>query len=386
MLDVTRLLDQRFDEATHLRYGHLGQVPRRPVVVWTLTQSCNLKCIHCYADAVRGKVSGELTTAELARVMQEMSQVGVAALLLSGGEPLMRGDLFEIAHLATDMGIPITLSTNGTLIDGRMAERIKKAGFRYVGISLDGLEGTNDFFRGWTGAFRRALAGIRNCRAVGQKVGLRLTLTRHTVADLEGIFGLIEEEGIERVCFYHLVYSGRGRGLRDAALSKEETRDAVEAIFERALLWLRRGVPVEVLTVDNHADAAYFYLWVRRRLGVEWATRVRALLTRNGGNNSGVALVHIDNFGKVHPDQFSWSQVVGDLRRQTFREIWLEPGHPLLTQLRYRRNLLPEHCQRCSFLDLCNGNFRARAWGATGNYWGMDPGCYLTAEEVVHVS
>ncbi len=386
MLDITRLLDDGFDPAGHLRYGHSGQKPRRPVVVWTLTQSCNLKCIHCYADAVAGRVSGELTTGEVADIMAQLSEVGVAALLLSGGEPLVRGDIFEIASMASEMGIPTTLSTNGTLIDGKMAERIKLAGFRYVGISLDGLEMRNDLFRGARGAFRRALAGIRNCREVGQKVGLRLTLTRHTVGDLPGIFRLIEDEGIERVCFYHLVYSGRGRGIREAALSPGEVRTAVEAIFQQAWRWLQEGCRIEVLTVDNHADGPFLYLWARRNLDSQRAERIRSLLARNGGNNSGVALVHIDNFGKVHPDQFTWGQVVGDLRRQTFREIWLEPGHPLLWQLRDRRSLLPQRCQGCPFLEMCNGNFRARAWGYTGDFWGMDPGCYLSHEELGHAA
>jgi radical SAM protein with 4Fe4S-binding SPASM domain len=386
MLDVTRLLNERFDAAGHLRYGHQGERPRRPVVVWTLTQSCNLRCLHCYADAVTGKVPGELSFAEVSRILEQLSEVGVAALLLSGGEPLVRGDIFDIASLARQMGIPTTLSSNGTLIDGRMAERIKQAGFRYVGISLDGLEERNDLFRGSRGAFRRALAGIRNCKAVGQKVGLRLTLTSHTVSDLYGIFRLVEEEGIERVCFYHLVYSGRGRGIQDTALSPHETRQAVEAIFQQAWNWLRQGSNIEVLTVDNHADGPFLYLWASHHLGADRAQRIRTLLSKNGGNNSGVALVHIDNMGRVHPDQFTWGHVVGDLRRQTFREIWLDPSHQLLRQLRDRHPLLPEKCRRCPFLDICNGNFRARAWGATGDFWGMDPGCYLTEEETARAA
>jgi radical SAM protein with 4Fe4S-binding SPASM domain len=218
--------------------------------------------------------------------------------------------------------------------------------------------------------------------AVGQRVGLRLTLTRRTVAALPEIFALIEREGINRVCFYHLVYAGRGRRIIGDALTSEETRRAVDAIIAAAADWRRRGRDIELLTVDNHADGPYLYLNVLRERGPEAAAEVRSLLRLNGGNNSGLAIGHIDNLGNVHPDQFSWSHRVGNVRERPFSAIWEDTADPLLAGMRDRRRLLPPRCQQCRFLDLCNGNFRARAYAATGDWWADDPACYLSDEEI----
>lgn len=383
MLGVSRLLGGGATETDYLRYGRRPSgAPRRPVVVWAATRRCNLHCMHCYADSFDREYPGELTTTEARAFLRDLGAYGVPVLLFSGGEPLARPDLFQLAAYAHEQGIRTTLSTNGTLITREVAERIKATGFGYVGISLDGIGRQHDRFRGKLGAFDAALAGIRHCVAVGQRVGLRLTLTRRTVASLPAIVELVEREGISRVCFYHLVSSGRGRRIAGDALDPAEARRAVDAVVDAAADWQRRGRNIEVLTVDNHADGPYLYLRVSRERGPAAAAEVWSLLRRNGGNASGVGLAHVDNVGDVHIDQFSWSHRCGNVRERPFSALWDDTTDPLLVGLRNRRPLLPPRCQQCRFVEACNGNFRARAHAATGDWWGDDPACYLTDAEI----
>lgn len=383
MLGVTRLLGGVQTETDHLRYGERQEGAwHRPVVVWTVTRRCNLACIHCYAAAGDRPFPGELNGIEARALLRDLAEFTVPVLLLSGGEPLIRPDLLELAEYARQLGLRITLSTNGTLITPEVAERLREIGVGYVGISLDGMEGTHDHFRGQLGAFQAALQGIRNCQAAGLRVGVRLTLTRHTVGDLPKLFDLIEREHINRVCFYHLVPSGRGRMLLSDLLTPDEMRKAVEAIFSHAADYVERGLPIELLTVDNHTDAAYLYLWVRRERGPAEAERLRDLLRRSGGNRSGIAIGHIGNRGDVHPDQFWWQCRLGNVRERPFSEIWSDSTQPMLAALRNRRPLLKGKCASCSFLDVCNGNFRSRAAALTGDTWAPDPSCYLTEDEV----
>jgi radical SAM protein with 4Fe4S-binding SPASM domain len=387
MLGVSRLLGAGATETDHLRYGprRTGE-RRRPVVVWTTTRRCNLHCMHCYADSYDRPFAGELSTAEAQAMLRDLGDYGVPVILFSGGEPLARPDLFALAAYAHECGIRTTLSTNGTLITPAVAERIRATGFGYVGVSLDGIGRQHDKFRGQIGAFDAALNGIRHCRAAGQRVGLRLTLTRRTVAALPAILDLVEREGINRVCFYHLVGSGRGRRIAGDALSAGESRRAVDAIVDAAADWQRRGREIEVLTVDNHADGPHLYLRTLRERGPDAAAEVWALLHRNGGNGSGVTIGHIDNTGDVHIDQFSWDYRCGNVREQPFSAIWETAADPLLAGLRDRAPRLPARCQGCRFLAVCNGNLRTRAFAATGDWWGADPGCYLSDDEIAPIA
>jgi len=383
MLGITRLLGGIRTDTDHLRYGADQQDAwHRPVVVWTATRHCNLLCVHCYATAQSTPFPGELTTKEAKRMLEDFAEFGVPVVMLSGGEPLIRPDLLDLASHATKLGIRITLSTNGTLITSDVARRISDIGVGYVGISLDGTEATHDRFRGQHGAYQAALQGLRNSRAAGLKTGLRLTLTRHTVGDLDGLFGLVEEEGIGRVCFYHLVPTGRGRFLQDDMLTPEVARAAVDKIIRRAAGYVERGIPIEILTVDNHADAAYLYLWVLRERGPAEAERVWEEASRTGGNRSGIAISQVDFRGQVHPDQFMWQASLGNVRTKPFSKIWSDPENSTLAEFRNRRPLLKGRCPSCRFLDLCNGNFRARAEVLTGDRWASDPACYLTTDEI----
>lgn len=388
MLNVSKLYCNALNASDALRYGGGSQAPssakaRKPVVVWNVTRSCNLHCRHCYTDSDAQRYSGELTTEEAKALLKDLAAFKIPALLLSGGEPLVRKDLFELAAHAKELGLRCTLSTNGTLITEEVAWQLKKAGFVYVGISLDGIGTTNDDFRGRSGAFQAAVRGFRDCVAAGQKVGLRMTLTRHTLQDLDRIFDFIEEEKIDRVCFYHLVYSGRGSALVPWDLTPEEIRCAMDTILRRTKRASEGKVPKEILTVDNPVDGVYLYLRLLQE-DPRRAEEVRHLLEWNGGGlyGSGIGIADIDFQGNVHPDQFWMHYTLGNVRQRKFSEIWEDERDPLLYGLRHRAYFLKGRCRFCKFVKMCGGAFRARADLTYHDPWAPDPACYLTDEEI----
>jgi radical SAM protein with 4Fe4S-binding SPASM domain len=398
MIGITRLYAGRNTPSDGLRYGvqhtdglrpqdivtlhpESRAADRRPVVVWNVGRRCNLHCIHCYSDSENRAYGDELTTEEGKVLLDDLAAFRIPALLLSGGEPLLRPDIFELIAYARGVGLRVTLSTNGTLIVPKVAERIRTLGVSYVGISLDGIGQTNDRFRGHKGAFDKAMAGFRNCKAAGQRVGLRMTLTRRNCQDLDRIFDFIEAEGIERACFYHLVYSGRGNSKDE--LTPEVARAAVDTILRRAKDFADRGLSKEIFTVDNHADNVYLYLKLRQT-DPQRAEEVLALMRWNGGglHSSGVGVADIDWLGNVHPDQFWMTHTLGNVRKRPFSEIWSDLSDPILAGLRDRAPLLTGRCGACQWRDVCGGSFRVRALQVHGDPWAEDPGCYLTDEEI----
>jgi radical SAM protein with 4Fe4S-binding SPASM domain len=396
MINITTLYSGAKSTSDSLRYGHAAQaaqpmdyaIPasaraRKPIVVWTMSRRCNLHCVHCYSDSETRDYPGELAVEEAERMLEDLARFHIPALLLSGGEPLAHPHLFELAAHARRLGLRLTLSTNGTLIDRPAAERIKQTGFSYVGISFDGLGRVNDRFRGKLGAFDAALQAVRHLKAVGQRVGLRFTMTRRNFDTLPEICALVEREGIDRVCFYHLVYSGRGSRIAQDDLTHDDTRNALDRICAWAASLQSRGRPVEILTVDNHADGAYLYLKLLKEDPAR-AEAVRRHLEWNGGgaNSSGVGIANIDSCGRVHPDQFWQTHSLGSVRERPFSEIWMDPSEPLLAGLRDRLPLLKGRCGSCRWQKLCGGSFRVRALQATGDPWAADPACYLTDKEI----
>jgi radical SAM protein with 4Fe4S-binding SPASM domain len=355
---------------------------RRPIVVWNLTRTCNLKCVHCYTSSEAKRYPDELPTETCKSVLDDLAEFKVPAVLFSGGEPLVRPDLFELAAHARSKGLHVVLSTNGTLIDEARAKRLKELEFAYVGISLDSaIPAIHDQFRGVDGAFERTMKGFRHCVDAGQKVGLRLTLTRHTCENLDMIFDFLEREQINRACFYHLCPAGRGKDLN--ALTAEESRRAVDTIFTRSKDFAQRGVPIEILNVDNHADGPYLYLRMLRE-GDPRAQQVLDMLLWNGGarNSSGVGIANIDFNGNVHADQFSMYRSFGNVKTRKFSEIWQDTSDPIMAGLKDRLDLLKGRCADCRFKSLCGGSLRARAEITTGDPWAEDPGCYLTDDEI----
>lgn len=389
MISVTKLLFAREYYGDSLRYTKNAHAMRNgagegmgPVVVWNSTKTCNLKCRHCYMSSDNKKYQNELTTQEAKNFIDDLADFHVPVLLFSGGEPLIRPDFFELAEYAQAKGVRPTLSTNGTLITREVAQRIKDIGVGYVGISLDGLQDVNDQFRGVEGAFQKAMAGIQNCVAVGQRVGLRFTINHHNIQELENIFDFIERENINRVCFYHLVYSGRGTAMKNQDVTAEESRRAMDIIIRRTKDFEDRGLEKEILTVDNHCDGVYMYLKALAEGNDQQAAQIKKYISMNGGNRSGIAFGEVDPFGYVHPDQFTQHHTFGNVRDRKFSEIWQDTSNPIMAGLKDRKPLLKGRCSQCRFLENCNGNFRTRAEAVTGDFWESDPSCYLTDEEI----
>ena len=391
MIGISKLYCGTVEPSDALRYGRQsGNLPshllqfskdKRPVVVWNITRACNLKCVHCYAHATEESTSDELSTAEGKQLIDDLAAFGAPVLLFSGGEPMVRKDLPELAAYAVEKGMRAVISTNGTLINRKMAQTLKKIGLSYVGISLDGMESVNDHFRGVKGAYRKALEGIRNCQEAGIKVGLRFTINKQNVKEISGIFDLLESMDIPRVCFYHLVYAGRGTEMVKDDLTHEETRAAVDLIIDRTQALHAKGIAKEVLTVDNHADGPYLYMRMLKE-DPKRAAEVLELLEMNEGNNSGRGIGCVSWDGNVYADQFWRHHSFGNVRQRPFSKIWTQPEDPLLLQLKEKKKYVQGRCADCRWLNVCGGNFRVRAEAVSGNVWAPDPACYLTDEEI----
>jgi Fe-coproporphyrin III synthase len=391
MIGISKLYCGTVEPSDALRYGRMSkELPshllqfskdKKPVVVWNMTRQCNLRCVHCYAHAKATLQENELSTAEGKAMLDDLAQMGVPVILFSGGEPLMRQDLPELAAYAVNKGMRAVISTNGTLITAPIARELKKVGLSYVGISLDGMEAVNDRFRGMDGAFQGALKGIENCQKAGIKVGLRFTINKFNVDEIPALFDLLEKHKIPRICFYHLVYSGRGSELVKDDLTHEETRAALDLIIDRTRGMFDRGMEKEVLTVDNHADGPYLYLRMLRE-GSPRAPEVLELLKMNEGNNSGRGIGCISWDGQVHADQFWRHESFGNIRQRPFSEIWTDLSHPLMARLKDKKRYVTGRCATCRWLDVCGGNFRVRAEAVHGDLWAPDPACYLTDAEI----
>ena len=354
MIGISKLYCGQVEPSDALRYGReSGNLPshllqfskdKKPVVVWNMTKRCNLKCVHCYAQAVPVDGADDISTEQAKTMIDDLAAYGAPVMLFSGGEPLVRKDLVELASHATSKGMRAVISTNGTLITKEKARELKGVGLSYVGISLDGMEEVHDRFRGVPGAFRKALE-------------------------------------VPRACFYHLVYSGRGSELIKEDLDHAETRQVLDLIMDETRALFDAGKPKEILTVDNHADGPY--VWMRmKREDPKRAEEIFELLQYNEGNNSGRGIGCISWDGKVHADQFWRNHTFGNVLERPFSEIWDDPNIELLHKLKDKKAHVGGRCAKCRFLNICGGNFRARAEAYYGDEWAQDPACYLTDEEI----
>lgn len=359
---------------------------KKPVVVWNCTQTCNLKCVHCYAGSENKKYEGELSTDEAKTMIDDLAAFGCPVLLFSGGEPTMRPDLLELMHYAKSRGMRVVISTNGTLITPERAEQFARVGLSYVGVSLDGLAPVHDKFRGVEGSFDRALEGLRHARQAGIKVGLRFTINKRNYTEIPKIFDLMEEQHINRICLYHLVYAGRGTELMKEDLNHEQTRQTVRYIMTRTQRMFDKGLNPEVLTVDNHADGPYVWMELCKE-NPERAKNAFQLLQWNQGNSTGNGICSISWDGEVYADQFFRHVSFGNVRSRPFSEIWSDvsrttPESELMYRLKDKRPFVKGRCKECRFLSICGGNFRVRAEAATGDLWQPDPACYLSDTEI----
>lgn len=389
MVGISKLYCGTVEASDPLRYGRAScRLPscllqfsrdKKPVVVWNITSTCNLHCAHCYASA--GRPEKQLTRKQGLELIAELKDYGVPVILFSGGEPTIREDLPLLIDAAVKAGMRAVISTNGTLIDKTMAMRFSDLGLSYIGVSLDGREEVNDRFRGIPGAFRLAMQGIHNAMHQGIKVGLRFTMNKRTVQEIPSIFDLAVKEGLPRICFYHLVYAGRAKELMEEDLSHEQTRAVLDFIMTRTKEIIVAGNSVEVLTVDNHADGPYLYLRMKKE-GNQRAEDVLELLRMNGGNSSGLGIGCINWNGDVFPDQFWRLKKLGNVLEKPFPQIWDDQENEFLMRLKNKKDHVKGRCRNCRWLDICAGNFRARAKAATDDPWQEDPACYLTDEEI----
>ncbi|MBI5256315.1 MAG: heme d1 biosynthesis radical SAM protein NirJ [Burkholderiales bacterium] len=386
MFRITQFMHELALAAREGRYPTIRSArPPGPVVIWNLIRRCNLTCAHCYALSADHDYAGELSHAEVNTVMDDLKAYRVPVLILSGGEPLLRPDLFEIAARAKAMRFYVGLSTNGTLIDAPMADRIAAAGFNYVGISLDGIAATHDKFRRLEGAYERSLAGIRLLHARGVKVGLRYTMTAMNAHDLPALLQLMRDEGVDKFYFSHLNYAGRGNIHRAKDAQFAATRDALDLLFDRAWDAVQQGLDEEYVTGNNDADGPWLLHWLQRRhptLQARFGQALRSRLVAWGGNSSGVNVANIDNLGNVHPDTMWWHHTLGNVRERPFSAIWSDVSEPLMAGLKAQPRPVEGRCAACAHRDICGGNTRVRAQQVTGNPWAEDPGCYLTDDEI----
>lgn len=347
----------------------------RPVIVWNVNNLCNMTCPHCYASAVRRRSeSRELSTEECKQIIDRLADWGVRVLIFSGGEPLLREDLFQLLQYATSKGLHPQLSTNGVRITNERAQRLKDAGVEYVGVSLDGKPEFNDAYRGIHGGFSRALDGLRFIREAGLKTGVRMTVHQRNKADLMWLLDLAVEERFSRFYISHLLYSGRADAMSDDDLGAEDSRTLMNQVFEKSRALLKKGSQTQVVSGGNDADGPYLMLWVREKLGVEAARKVMDLLRLRGGNSAGEKIWNIDHRGEVYADQFFRSMTAGNILKDTPDTIYKSR---LFRQLRDRENRLKGRCTECLHLPLCRGSHRERALFATRDLWGSDPACYL---------
>lgn len=395
MIGISKLYCGAVEPADVLRYKRRSkQLPsgllqfsrdKKPVVVWNCTRTCNLRCMHCYAGSDAQRYD-QLSTDEAKVMIDDLAAFGSPVLLFSGGEPCVRPDLTELMRYAKASGMRVVLSTNGTLITPELAREFAEVGLSYVGVSIDGIGATHDRFRGVEGSFESALQGLANAQEAGIKVGLRMTVNKLNYHEVGDVFDLMRERSINRACFYHLVYTGRGSEMMDLDLSHEETRDVVRLIMDRTREWFDEGGRPEVLTVDNHADAVFVYLQLLQE-DPERAEEVMQLLKWNQGNSTGNGISCISWDGEVHADQFWRHFSFGNVRERPFSEIWTDTSRTteaseLMYRLKDKRPFVKGRCAQCKWLNICGGNFRVRAEAATGDLWASDPACYLTDEEI----
>lgn len=392
MISISKLLCGLESESDGLRYDdskgkkkqikHKGKHSGKPVVVWNSTERCNLKCKHCYASAEEDDTSQQLSTEQAKDMIRDLGDYGVPVLIFSGGEPLLRDDLFELVRFAKEQGIRAVLSTNGTLLNQENVEKAEQAGVDYIGVSIDGVPSVNDRFRGEEGAFESAVEGIENSLDRDLKTGLRYTITEYNKNDLEKVIQMLREVGVDRYCFYHLDYSGRGEDIKEHDLSRSETRKAVKKLFRLTEDFHEEGFPLEALTVGNYVDAPFLYLHVKENHGEEKAEKVYSLLKNNGGDGTGERISAVDSKGEVHPNQFWRSYSFGNVMERKFGDIWEDTSDELMKGLKNKEEYLKGKCADCRFLEICRGGSRLRALKIEGDVWAPDPKCYLRDDEI----
>ena len=354
--------------------------PRLHLVAWEITRSCNLHCAHCRASAAGGQYAGELSTQESFRLIDQVKEVGNPIIILTGGEPLARSDVYSLAEYARDKGLRVVMGTNGTLVTPQIAARLKASGLSRISVSLDfPTPELQDEFRGQQGAFAAALAGIRNIRGAGIELQVNCTLTRLNIAYLDDLLALALDEGAVAFHPFFLVPTGRGKGLVDVELGAGEYESALNWIYDRQLQLKDR-------LFFKPTDAPH-YLRILMQRDKHAAAKATSSATRHhqtGGVNSisrgcmaGNGFCFISHTGQVQGCGYL-DLAAGNVRNQPFGEIW--HNSQLFRQLR-DLSAIKGKCGICEYKTICGG-CRARAYETTGDYLEAEPYCMHQPRDV----
>ncbi|MBF0494519.1 MAG: radical SAM protein [Candidatus Omnitrophica bacterium] len=367
MIPVTKIF--RGERTVHNRKGG-------PLVVWNITSCCNLECGHCYRDSGPSAKAAELSDEKCISLAAEIAELKPPVVLLTGGEPLLRKNVFDIVKECKSKGLRVGLSTNGTLIDGETAERISLSGIDYVGISIDGKKDLHDKFRGKRGSFDASWAAIKLLNGLGVKTGVRFTITDKNKGDLDDILKQTVNAGTKRFCLYHLVYSGRAQKELDMNIG--EKKKYMDKFFKAVKKISEADPNFDVLTTDSPADGVF----MAKLFGadVRGAEMLSCILS-HGGCSAGERVAYIDSTGNIYPCQFLQGESLGNVKEKPLLDIWNNKGNGFLNKLRNKKELLEGKCGKCAHKDICGG-CRARALAYHGSLWAEDPGCYLSDNEI----
>lgn len=379
MINISKLYCGLAGESDHLRYERQNFFG--PVVAFNCTSRCNLNCLHCYSSSTSDAGSDELITAEAKQLLHQLTEANCPVVLFTGGEPLLRSDLFELLAEAKQLQLRTVISSNGTLIDSIAAKKLASVGVSYVGVSIDGDEPFHDKFRKSPGCFKAALTGVENCQKAGLKTGLRFTITKQNADKIPAVFDIAAEANIRRICFYHLVKAGRAKNLDGLLLTPQQTRHTIDTIIEKTGEFVQKKLVDEVLTVGNHADGPYLLLKMTKEKNPLYEDAQQFLLA-NGGNKIGEKIASVGWDGCVYPDQFWRNYSLGNIKDKTFGQIWNNPDEPVLNKLRNKDKFADKKCLSCKWFELCKGNFRFLGPDPAEKNWLLEPPCYLADEEI----
>ncbi|MEM4702761.1 MAG: radical SAM protein [Archaeoglobaceae archaeon] len=343
-------------------------VPGAPFqVVWDITYACNLRCKHCYATA--GKpLENELTTEEAMDVIDKLDRLGVTIIAFSGGEPLVRRDIYELTKYAAEKGIYVAIATNGIMINDEVARKLKESGVSYLQISLDGMRETHEAFRGIKGIFDRTVEGIKNAVKNGFFVNVSMTVTRYNYGEVEEVIKLCEELGVNWFMHYNFIPTGRGKEIVEADITPEQREKLLRMLYERnfnsniSLLSTAPQFARIALQCSGSIIPTHFY-------NVNAGERLKQLAEFIGGCGAGRFYFAIKANGDITPCVF-FPLVVGNVRFDDLEDLW--KNNRVFEDLRNKDKI--EGCGECDYRYVCGG-CRARAYNYFGDYLKPDPGC-----------
>ncbi|NPA84900.1 MAG: radical SAM protein [Crenarchaeota archaeon] len=382
MIPVTTMVVGRGTVSTKIKGEYHRKRPSRftdyfrPLVFWNITYQCNLKCLHCYIRAKAQQDPNELTTEEAKRLAEEMVDMKIPLVILSGGEPLIRKDFWDIIEPMAKAQFPkLSLSTNGTMITKDVAQKLKDYGFSYVGISIDSVVPEyHDKFRGVPGAFKLTLEGIKNSIEAGLDVGIRTTITRYNIEEVPKIVEWSADNGIKRVAFYLLDTIGRGEGIKDWLPTRDQLKWMADTVIDLARKYADQ---LEILIVRGN----FMGIYIAKKLAKTKEEFEEYLKMLQAQGDCGRKSVSIYPNGDVKPCQFIDWVTLGNVRERPLREILKKDNPALQPFLNIAKNLKGK-CGRCPFNEVCGGGSRGRAYAIYGDPWAEDPLCFLEPEEL----